>query len=68
MGLGLWWREGFGFSRANHHAGDQFPMLGWVGQGTGANFRAACGLSIAGTEIWESVRRDGVIKPFGERQ
>jgi len=23
------------------------------------NFRAACGLSIAGTEIWESVRRDG---------
>lgn len=22
------------------------------------NFRAACGLSIAGPEIWESVRRD----------
>jgi hypothetical protein len=33
-------------------------LAGWVGQGTGANFRAACGLSIAGAEIWESVRRD----------
>ena len=41
-----------------------------AGQGKGkgtANFRAACGLSIAGPEIWESVRRDGGSdRVFGE--
>jgi hypothetical protein len=48
-------REGFVFFPANHHHAGEFPML----DRAGANFRAACGLSIAGTEIWESVRRDG---------